>query len=147
MVFLEDYDMQVARHLVAGCDVWLNNPERPREASGTSGMKSSLHGGLNLSVLDGWWPEAYNRKNGWAIGKRVNHDGTRAADRRDVRDLYHVLTRHIVPLYYDREGNDLPRKWIARMKNAILTVPPVFNTHRQVTNYLRRYYLPAMRKA
>ena len=147
IVFLEDYEMEVARHMVAGVDVWLNNPERPREASGTSGMKPALHGGLNLSILDGWWPEGFNRKNGWAIGKGKDHDGTQAADERDVQNLYRLLEKEVVPLYFDRNAAGLPHKWIVRMKNAMMTIPPVFNTHRQVKEYLTKYYLPAMRKA
>jgi len=147
VVFLEDYEMDVARHMVAGVDVWLNNPERPREASGTSGMKPALHGGLNLSILDGWWPEGYDRKNGWAIGKGENHDGTNAADRRDAAHLYRLLEKEVVPLYYQRGRAGLPTGWIARMKDALMSIPPVFNTHRQVKEYLRKYYQPAMRKA
>jgi starch phosphorylase len=147
VVFLEDYEMDVARHMVAGVDVWLNNPERPREASGTSGMKPALHGGLNLSILDGWWPEGYNRRNGWAIGKGENHDGTKAADRRDAAQLYRLLEKELVPLYYKRNANGIPTAWIARMKDALMSIPPVFNTHRQVKEYLTKYYLPAMRKA
>jgi starch phosphorylase len=150
IVFLEDYEMDVARHMVAGVDVWLNNPERPREASGTSGMKPALHGGLNLSILDGWWPEGYNKKNGWAIGKGQDHDGTQRADRRDAADLYRLLEKEVVPLYYRRAArgqSDLPKQWIARMKNALMTIPPFFNTDRQVKEYLTKHYLPAMRKA
>ncbi|MBI4581876.1 MAG: alpha-glucan family phosphorylase [Planctomycetes bacterium] len=147
VVFLEDYDMGIARHLVAGVDVWLNNPQRPREASGTSGMKPALHGGLNLSILDGWWPEACNGKNGWAIGRGKDHNDTPATDRRDADDLYRILERQVVPLYYDRDEDGLPHRWIARMKNAIATIPAFFNTHRQVKEYLTHYYVPAMRNA
>lgn len=145
VVFLEDYEMGLARHMVAGVDMWLNNPQRPKEASGTSGMKPALHGGLNLSILDGWWPEACNGKNGWAIGKGANHDGTKTADRRDAEDLYRVLERQVVPMYYDRGADGLPHRWIACMKNALATIPPVFNSHRQVKEYLTKYYLPAMK--
>ena len=146
VVFLENYAMGIARRMVAGVDVWLNNPQRPKEASGTSGMKPALHGGLNLSILDGWWPEAYNEKNGWAIGKGENHDGSAAADRRDAGELYKILEQQVVPLYYKRDENGLPTGWIARMKNALATIPPVFNSHRQVKEYLTKYYLPAMRQ-
>ncbi|MCL2329708.1 MAG: alpha-glucan family phosphorylase, partial [Phycisphaerae bacterium] len=145
--FVEDYEMGIGRQLTAGVDVWLNNPQRPREASGTSGMKPALHGGLNLSILDGWWPEAYNGKNGWAIGKGENYDGSAAADRRDAALLYEMLEKQVVPLYYDRDADGLPRGWIARMKNAIATIPPQFNMHRQVKEYLAKYYLPAMKNA
>jgi starch phosphorylase len=147
MVLIEDYEMDVARHMVAGVDVWLNNPRRPQEASGTSGMKPALHGGLNFSILDGWWPEAFDGKNGWAIGRGKDHDGTRAADLRDANELYRVLEKEIVPLYYDRDDHGLPRKWIARMKHAIATIPPVFNSHRQVKEYWKKYYEPALRAA
>lgn len=145
--FIEDYEMGIARRLTAGVDVWLNNPQRPREASGTSGMKPALHGGLNLSILDGWWPEAFNGKNGWAIGQGENHDGSRIADRRDAALLYNLLEREVVPMYYDRDAEGLPRRWIACMKNAITTIPVQFNTHRQVKEYLVNYYLPAMHNA
>jgi starch phosphorylase len=145
VVFIEDYDMEVARHMVAGVDVWLNTPQRPREASGTSGMKAALHGALNVSILDGWWPEACDGMNGWAIGRGQNHDGTRAADLRDAADLYRVLEKQVVPLYYRRTRGGLPVDWIAHMKRAMMTIPPVFNSQRQVKEYLRRYYVPAMR--
>lgn len=146
VVFLEDYEMGVARRMVSGVDVWLNNPQRPREASGTSGMKPAVHGGLNLSILDGWWPEGYNEKNGWAIGKGENWTGPKS-DQRDAAQLYRILEREVVPMYYDRDDDGLPREWIACMKNAIMTIPCFFNSHRQVKEYLAKYYLPAMRKA
>ena len=148
VVFLEDYDMEVARHMVAGVDVWLNNPRRPQEASGTSGMKPTLHGGLNLSILDGWWPEAcMDGVNGWAIGAGQDHDGRPASDKRDARLLYERLERDVVPLYYHRDRGGLPRAWIRCMKASLATIPAVFNSHRMVKEYLRRYYLPAMRHA
>ncbi len=147
VVFLEDYDMNVARHMVAGVDVWLNNPQRPREASGTSGMKPALHGGLNLSILDGWWPEGFNGKNGWKIGGGQDHRDTKYDDRRDVESLYRTLEREIVPLYFKQGKEGLPIEWLARMKNALQSIPPVFNSHRQVKEYLKRYYLPAMRNS
>ncbi len=146
VVFLEDYEMGIARRVTAGVDVWLNNPQRPREASGTSGMKPAVHGGLNLSILDGWWPEAYNGKNGWAIGKGENWSGPKS-DKRDAAQLYRILEREVVPMYYDRDADGLPRRWIACMKNAIMTIPPFFNSNRQVKEYLARYYLPAMQRA
>ena len=147
VVFLEDYEMEIARYLVAGVDVWLNNPRKPQEASGTSGMKPTLHGGLNLSILDGWWPEGCDGKNGWAIGKGLDHNGSRAHDRRDATELYGILERQVVPLYYARAAAGLPTKWIARMKHSLATIPAVFNSHRQVKEYWSKYYLPAMRQA
>ncbi|MCK4660035.1 MAG: alpha-glucan family phosphorylase [Phycisphaerae bacterium] len=147
VVFLEDYEMEIARYLVSGVDVWLNTPRKPQEASGTSGMKPTLHGGLNLSILDGWWPEGFDHRNGWAIGKGQDHDGTRAHDKRDAAELYHILEREVVPLYYQRARDGLPKRWIACMKHSIATIPAVFNSHRQVKEYWSKYYLPAMRKA
>ena len=148
VVFLEDYDMEMARRLVAGVDVWLNNPRRPQEASGTSGMKPALHGGLNLSILDGWWAEGCrDGVNGWAIGQGLDHDGSQAADQREARALYQRLEREVIPLYYDRPRHNRPTKWIRRMKRALATVPPAFNAHRMVKQYLKRYYLSALRAA
>ncbi|HUU82038.1 MAG TPA: alpha-glucan family phosphorylase [Phycisphaerae bacterium] len=145
VVFLEDYDMDIARHMVAGVDVWLNNPRKPQEASGTSGMKPALHGGLNLSILDGWWPEACkDGVNGWAIGTGRDHDGTEAADARDAQELYQRLEGDVVPLYYDRRPGKPPGKWIRCMKRALASIPPAFNSHRMVKEYLRRCYLPIL---
>ncbi len=145
IVFLEDYDMNVARHMVAGVDVWLNNPQRPREASGTSGMKPAIHGGLNFSILDGWWPEGFNGKNGWQIGSGKDHRDTEIDNRRDAKSLYKTMEKEIVPLYFKRSKDGLPSDWIAQMKNAIQSIPPNFNSHRQVKEYWKRYYLPALR--
>jgi glycogen phosphorylase len=143
VVLLENYDMNIARHLVGGCDVWLNNPLRPQEASGTSGMKPPLHGGLNCSILDGWWPECYDGRNGWAIGDGSQLADRRGQDRLDAERIYALLETRIVPLYYDRDASGRPRRWIARMKHSIETVGNVFNTHRMVGQYLRDFYLPA----
>jgi starch phosphorylase len=147
VVFLEDYDMNVARHMVAGVDVWLNNPQRPREASGTSGMKPALHGGLNLSILDGWWPEGFNGNNGWKIGSGQDHRDRKKDDARDAEDLYKTLEKQVVPLHFKRTPDEMPTPWIARMKNAIQTIPPTFNSHRQVKEYLAKFYLPALKDA
>ncbi len=128
VVFLEDYDMAVSRKMIAGVDVWLNTPQRPKEASGTSGMKPAAHGGLNLSILDGWWPEACrDGTNGWAIGKGEDYDGTAAASRRDAASLYQRLERDVIPLYYRRGRDGLPGGWIRMMKHTLATIPPVFN--------------------
>ncbi len=148
VVFLEDYDMEVARHMVAGVDVWLNTPQRPREASGTSGMKPTLHGGLNLSILDGWWPEAcVDGRNGWAVGRGEDYDGRPAADKRDARDLYRNLECNVVPLYYRRGRDHRPTAWIRMMKESIATIPGAFNSHRMVKAYYKHYYLPALEAA
>lgn len=147
VVLIEDYTFDVARYLVAGVDVWLNTPRRPQEASGTSGMKPTLHGGQNLSILDGWWPEGYDGRNGWAIGPAKDHNGSAAHDRRDATALYRTLEREVIPLFYDRSKTSLPRKWIARMRHSLATVPARFNADRMVKDYFRSYYVPAMRAA
>jgi len=143
IVFVEDYDIDVGRHLVQGVDVWLNNPRRPFEACGTSGQKVILNGGLNLSVLDGWWAEAYDGLNGFAIGHGETHSSTNLHDMRDARALASVLQREVVPLYYDRDRDGLPREWIARIKRAIRTLGWRFSADRMVMDYVLKAYIPA----
>lgn len=141
-VFLEDYDQEIARQLVQSVDVWLNVPRRPQEASGTSGQKVAINGGLNLSILDGWWMEGYDGKNGFAIGNGTNGtDGGQVAqiDAADAESLYRVLEQQVVPLYYNREEG-VPRQWIAMMKRAIATLAPQFNSNRMVEEYARKLY-------
>jgi starch phosphorylase len=142
-VFIEDYDINVGRHFVQGVDVWLNNPRRPLEASGTSGQKVVLNGGLNLSVLDGWWAEAYDGLNGFAIGTGRTHTNMDVHDTRDGEDLYRVLQEEVIPLYYQRDRDGLPRGWITRMKRTIRTLGWRFNADRMVMDYTRKCYLPA----
>lgn len=142
-VFVEDYDINVARYLVQGVDVWLNNPRRPYEASGTSGMKVVLNGGLNFSVLDGWWAEAYDGLNGFAIGAGKTHSNTDIQDGRDGEDLLRVLGEEVIPLYYQRDAGGLPQLWIKRMKRAIRTLGWRFNADRMVMDYARECYVPA----
>jgi starch phosphorylase len=143
VVFVEDYDINVGRHLVQGVDVWLNTPRRPLEASGTSGQKVVLNGGLNLSVPDGWWAEAYDGGNGFAIGRGETHTTPEVQDGRDAEALYHTLEKEVIPLYYARDHDGLPRAWIARMKRAIRTLGWRFNADRMVMDYVRNAYLPA----
>ncbi|MDG3007031.1 alpha-glucan family phosphorylase [Paludisphaera mucosa] len=143
IVFVEDYDMNVARHLVQGVDVWLNNPRRPQEASGTSGEKAVLNGALNFSILDGWWAEAYDGTNGFAIGAGTTHASIQVQDERDHASLIDVLTNQVVPIFYDRDADGLPRKWIARQKDAFRTLAWKFNADRMVMDYVQRSYLPA----
>jgi starch phosphorylase len=143
VVFVEDYDINVTRHLVQGVDVWLNNPRRPLEASGTSGQKAVLNGALNLSILDGWWAEAYDGKNGFAIGKGTTHVSDEIGDRRDADDLFRVLESEVVPLFYDRDSDGLPGHWIQRMVNSISTLAWRFSAHRMVADYVRNCYVPA----
>jgi glycogen phosphorylase len=142
-VFIEDYDINVGRHLVQGVDVWLNNPRRPLEASGTSGQKVVLNGGLNLSVLDGWWAEAYDGLNGFAIGTGRTHLDMDIHDSRDRDDLYRVLCDELIPLYYQRDRDGLPRGWIKRMKRTIRTLGWRFNADRMVMDYTLKCYIPA----
>jgi starch phosphorylase len=143
IVFVENYDIEVARQLVQGVDVWLNNPRRPHEASGTSGMKVALNGGLNLSVLDGWWVEAYRPEVGWAIGRGEEYEDLEYQDQIESRALYDLLEKEVIPLFYDRGPDDLPRGWIGRMKASIAQIGPAFNTHRMVGQYATEAYLPA----
>jgi starch phosphorylase len=143
IVFIEDYDINVCRHMIQGVDVWLNNPRRPEEASGTSGQKALLNGALNLSILDGWWAEAYDGTNGFAIGRGASHSNPAITDARDAEALYEVLEKEVIPLYYDRDADGLPHGWIKRMKNSISSLAWRFSAHRMVANYVLHAYLPA----
>jgi starch phosphorylase len=142
-VFIEDYDINVGRHLVQGVDVWLNNPRRPLEASGTSGQKVVLNGGLNFSVLDGWWAEAYDGLNGFAIGHGRTHSNMGVHDSRDGEELYRVLRDELIPLFYQRDKDGLPRGWITRMKRTIRTLGFRFSADRMVMDYTKKCYVPA----
>lgn len=143
LVFLEDYDMNLARYLVQGVDLWLNTPRRPLEASGTSGMKAALNGVINCSVLDGWWREAYNGRNGWAIGDDRDYDSPEAQDAADAQSLYTLLENEIIPLYYDRDARDVPQEWLERAKESMRSIIPTFNTRRMLKEYLIHLYTSA----
>ena len=143
ILFLEDYDITIGRHLVQGVDLWLNTPRRPLEACGTSGQKVVLNGGLNLSVLDGWWAEAYDSQNGFAIGGGDSHTNVDLHDVRDGNALAKVLRDEVVPLYYERDQDGVPRKWLARMKRAIRTLGWRFSADRMVMDYVLTAYIPA----
>jgi len=143
-LFVEDYDMNVARHIVQGCDVWLNNPIKPMEASGTSGMKAGINGVLNLSVLDGWWPECYNGKNGWAINASDFYSDYDTAQKMEAEQLYDLIENQIAPLYYTRDEYNYPKKWVTMMKNSIYTVGMGFNMHRMLDNYIDKFYLKSI---
>jgi starch phosphorylase len=143
LLFVEDYDINVGRHLVQGVDVWLNTPRRPLEASGTSGQKVVLNGGLNLSILDGWWAEAYDGLNGFAIGTGATHSSVELHDLSDGAALAKVLRDEVIPLYYNRDRDGLPRRWIARMKRAIRTLGWRFSADRMVIDYVLKAYIPA----
>jgi starch phosphorylase len=143
IIFIEDYDINVARYMVQGVDVWLNTPRRPMEASGTSGMKAAANGALNISVLDGWWCEAEGLgENGWSIGRGESYPDPNEQDLVESEALYEILEKEVVPIFYDRGRDGLPRKWLQRMKTAIRTICPVFNTNRMVQEYTERFYIP-----
>ncbi|AHY45456.1 alpha-glucan phosphorylase [Rubrobacter radiotolerans] len=144
IIVLEDYDMNIARYLVQGVDVWMNNPRRPLEASGTSGQKAALNGIPNFSVLDGWWPEAYNGKNGWAIGEEREFASEAEQDAEDVASLYEILENDLVPLFFSRDNSGVPGGWVDFMKESIMTVAPRFSTQRMVQDYIHKLYSPGL---
>ena len=141
--FVEDYDIRIARHLVQGVEVWLNTPRRPREASGTSGMKAAMNGAPNLSISDGWWPEACNGKNGWIINDGRQFDNEEMQDYSDVGSFYEILERQVIPAYYGNRKKNVPVDWIAMMKESIATILPAFSAVRMLEEYTREAYLPA----
>ncbi|HZM04508.1 MAG TPA: alpha-glucan family phosphorylase, partial [Candidatus Saccharimonadales bacterium] len=142
LVFIENYDVHVARQMVSGCDVWLNNPRRPLEASGTSGQKAGCHGCLNLSIMDGWWREGYDGTNGFAIGGDDHPASVQEQDLRDSANLYKALTEEVIPAFFNRDDRGVPRQWIQKIRRAMVTLVPQFNTWRMVQDYTKRYYLP-----
>jgi glycogen phosphorylase len=144
VAFVEDYDMHVARYLTQGVDVWLNTPRRPREASGTSGMKAAVNGIPNCSILDGWWVEGYNGANGWAIGRAEDYRSAEEQDMEDTRSLYQLLEEEIIPLYYTRDRDNVPRGWVEIMRESICSIAPMFGTRRMVKEYTTDLYIPAM---
>ena len=141
LVFLENYDVHVARQMVSGCDIWLNTPRRPLEASGTSGMKAICHGCLNLSILDGWWREGYDGTNGFAIGGDAHPEDVVEQDRLDSENLYKVLSGEVIPCFYDRDEGGIPRAWISKIRRAMVTLTAKYDTARMVREYTKRYYL------
>lgn len=146
IVFIENYDMNIARYMVEGCDVWLNNPRRPLEASGTSGMKVIANGGLNFSVMDGWWDEAYTPDVGWRIGNREEYDNLDYQDEVESRLIYETIEKEIVPLFYNRGEDKLPRGWISMMKNSMKKLGPLYNSHRMVEEYAKKFYFVSYEK-
>ncbi len=147
IIFVEDYNIEVARYMVQGVDVWLNTPRRPLEASGTSGMKVPPNGGINLSILDGWWCEGYQQNNGWAIGAGEDYEDRAYQDDVESTALYDLLENEIVPTFYDRSSDDVPREWTRIMKNSMRTVNAEFNTNRMVEEYTERFYIPCVENA
>ncbi|HIH37185.1 MAG TPA: alpha-glucan family phosphorylase, partial [Methanocellales archaeon] len=143
IAFVEDYDIHIAKDLVSGVDVWLNTPRALMEASGTSGQKASLNGVLHLSVLDGWWYEGYNGSNGWAIEESQGNCNPADQDRQSANKIYEIIEDRIVPLFYERDLNGIPRGWVKMMKEAIRSIAPIFTTRRMAKEYLQRFYVKA----
>ncbi|MBA4376110.1 MAG: alpha-glucan phosphorylase [Anaerolinea sp.] len=144
LIFLEDYDINLARYLVQGVDVWMNTPRRPNEASGTSGMKAALNGGLNFSILDGWWREGYNGKNGWSIGTETEYANPEEQDMADAQSIYETLEKQIIPLFYERNHEKTPVEWLKMVKENLRTLTPQFSLRRMLKEYMTDYYLPAI---
>jgi len=142
LVFIEDYDINIARYLIQGVDVWLNTPRRPNEASGTSGQKAAINGVLNFSVLDGWWYEGFNGNNGWTIGLDRDYEDEEAEDAADAESLYQTLEREIIPLYYNRSSGNLPVEWLTWVKRSVLTLAPRFSMRRMSKEYVSKMYIP-----
>lgn len=147
IAFVDDYDLHVAHYLVQGCDVWLNNPRKPLEASGTSGMKAAANGVLNVSIGDGWWAEGFTGSNGWLIDPGVQHDDPAQQDAADADALYRLLEGEVMPAFYERDAQDIPRRWVHMVKESIRTVAPTFSTRRMLKEYVERMYLPAFDSA
>ncbi len=147
VIFVEGYNMSKARALVSGVDIWLNTPRRPLEASGTSGQKVPINGGINFSILDGWWLEGYNTQNGWSIGQSRQYDDNELQDREDALSLYETLENEILPLYYDRDKDGIPNAWLEKIKHSFHSTITQFSSHRMVWEYLQKYYIPAMKRA
>ena len=139
---LENYNIGIARYLVSGVDVWLNNPRRPMEASGTSGEKASANGVVNFSILDGWWAEAYDGTNGWAIGTHASYSSYEEQDKADSNSMYHILENKIIPAYYNQDKNGVSKEWMTYMKNSIKTTAGEYSTSRMVTDYVNNLYMP-----
>ena len=145
IILLENYNINIARHLVSGVDVWLNNPRRPMEASGTSGEKASINGVVNFSILDGWWAEGYNQKDGWAIGTNQEYDSYEEQDLADSESIYDILEQKIIPLYYDRDENGISKNWLKYMKNSIMDTGWNYSTSRMLVDYTNKLYMPLVR--
>jgi starch phosphorylase len=144
IAFMEDYDLHVAHFLVQGCDVWLNNPRKPLEASGTSGMKAAINGTPHMSIGDGWWAEGFVADNGWLIEGQADPNDSGAQDWADAQAIYALLEQRLVPAFYDRDAQGIPRRWLQVVKQSIRTVLPRFSTRRMVKEYVRTMYQPAV---
>jgi starch phosphorylase len=142
VIFMEDYDMLLAAHMVQGVDVWINTPRRPWEASGTSGMKVLVNGGINLSELDGWWVEAYTPEVGWALGDGQEHGDDPRVDEQEAQDLYHILEQEVIPLFYNRTDQQIPSGWVQKMRQSMATLTPHYSANRTVREYTENFYIP-----
>ena len=138
--------MAIASAMVKGCDIWLNTPRRPHEASGTSGMKAAMNGCLHCSIMDGWWDESYNGDNGFSIGSTEQYASTEDQDRAESLSLYEILEQEIIPTFYHRNKQGIPELWVEKMKSSIMSIAPVFSTARMVRDYTRKFYLPALQR-
>jgi phosphorylase/glycogen(starch) synthase len=147
ILFLENYDMELAKRLVRGVDIWLNNPTRPLEASGTSGQKAEMNGVLNFSVLDGWWVEGYKEKAGWALPEKQTYDNHEFQNELDAATIYSMLENDIVPLYYDRNNKDIPTEWVQYIKRSIAGIAPHFTTKRMLDDYINKFYLKLQQRS
>jgi starch phosphorylase len=148
LIFIEDYDMNVARNMLAGVDVWLNTPRRPMEASGTSGEKAGLNGSPNLSILDGWWAEGYNGHNGWSIGDpNAEYPNEYEQNNTDALSIYHTLENEVIPAFYERDSRGIPTRWVEYIRESIRTVAPQFSMTRMIKDYTNNLYVPAMEDA
>ena len=146
-MFVDDYDIAVARAMYQGSDVWLNNPRRPQEACGTSGMKAALNGGLNLSILDGWWDEMFDGENGWAISSAENVDDLERRDQLEAGALFDLLERQVVPLFYERYGGPVPRRWLKKVRKSLASLGPRVTASRMVADYVAELYEPTAARA
>ena len=146
IIFLEDYSMAIASAMVKGCDIWLNTPRRPHEASGTSGMKAAMNGCLHCSIMDGWWDESYNGDNGFSIGSTEQYASTEDQDTAESLSLYEILEQEIIPTFYHRNKQGIPEQWVEKMKSSIISIAPEFSTARMVRDYTRKFYLPALQR-
>ncbi len=144
IAFVDDYDLHLAQYLVHGCDVWLNHPRKPLEASGTSGMKAAINGVPHLSIGDGWWAEGFNGTNGWLIEGQAGSEDHAAVDAADAESLYRLLEEQVIPTFYERDARDIPRAWLRLVKEAIRSIMPVFTTRRMMKQYAEELYLPAI---
>ncbi|MBI3810509.1 MAG: alpha-glucan family phosphorylase, partial [Nitrospirae bacterium] len=147
IAFVEEYDMHTAKFLIHGVDVWLNTPRPPQEACGTSGQKAALNGVPNLSILDGWWAEGYNGANGWAIGGQAFNPDSALQDSADAESLFRTLEQEVVPLYYNRDGDGVPRGWLSVVRESIRSIVPHFCTRRMLRDYTEQLYAPAMQQS